>query len=68
MNTAADLIGGECRRQKVFLYFHRGKEIRSTWDSEEKVVLEEDDRVEGVTLLVYRIHKDVERFIREPLL
>lgn len=68
MNTAADLIGGECRRKKVFFYFHRGKEIWSIWDSEEKVVLEEDNRVEGVTLLVHRIHKDVERFIREPLL
>ena len=68
MNTAADLIGGECRRKKVFFYSHRGKEIWSIWDSEEKVVFEEDNRVEGVTLLVHRIHKDVERFIREPLL
>ena len=68
MNTAADLVGGECRRKKVFFHSHRGKEIWSTWDSEEKVILEEDDGVEGVTLLVYRIHKDVERLIREPLL
>ena len=68
MNTAADLVGGECRRKKVFVYSHRGKEIWSTWDSEEKVILEEDDGVEGATLLVRRIHKDIERLIRETLL
>ena len=68
MNTAADLVGGECRRKKVFFYSHRGKEIWTTWDSEEKVILEEDDGVEGVTLLVHRIHKDIERLIRETLL
>ena len=68
MNTAADLIGGECRRKKVFFYSHRGKEIWSIWDSEEKVVLEEDNRVEGVTLLVHRIHENVQRLICEALL